>query len=301
MQAYAHRAVGGGLITRRTAAAGLALLLGGCRRPVPGRERPLLVVFGPRHGPENAELLRTRLESSSKLKLEFHLAKSSDEAIDLVQSGRADAALLSLFDYFFCAGIFDVEPLVQVVRHGAATQASELLVPAQSSVREVAELRGQRVGYVDRYSVTGFLLPAAHLGKAGVTVEPVWLGTHDAVLTAVQEGRVAAGASYAGHGATVTGLRVLATLAPIANEPVFVQRALPSDVREALKGAWLAEQDAKSLAGLADATGFRAAPAQAFEEALSTLKAAGLQVEDTLEGGWLRANEHRRPAWSYGP
>jgi hypothetical protein len=60
-----------------------------------------------------------------------------------VQSGRADAALLPLFDYFFCAGVFEVEPLVQVVRHGEATQWSELRVPAQSALRDLAGLRDQ--------------------------------------------------------------------------------------------------------------------------------------------------------------
>lgn len=157
------------------------------------------------------------------------------------------------------------------------------------------------MGYVDRYSVTGFLLAAAQLGEAGVPVEPVWLGTHDAVLAAVQERKVAAGASYAGHSATVTGLRVLAATAPIANEPLFVQSRLPADVREGLARALLAEVDPGSLRGLADATGFRAPPVGAYERALGTLKSAGLRVEDTIQGGWLRANEHRRPAWSYGP
>ena len=129
----------------------------------------------------------------------------------------------------------------------------------------------------------------------------MWPGSHDAVLAAVQEGKVSAGASYAGHGATVTGLRVLATTPPIANEPLFVQTRVPTEVREALKRALLAEQDAKSLEGLAEATSFREPPAGTYDGALHTLKAAGLRVEDTLKGGWLRANEHRRPAWSYGP
>lgn len=289
------------LLSRRTVVAALALSGLACRRQVPGRDRALVIVFGPHHAPVSAELLRARLESSSTLKLELRAVKSSDEAVDLVQSGGADAALLPLFDYLFCAGVFEVEPLVQVVRHDVVTQSSELLVPAESALRDLAGLRGQRVGYVDQYSVTGFLLPAAQLGEAGIAVEPVWLGSHDAVLAAVKEGKVAAGATYAGHSTTVSGLRVLATTGAVANEPLFVQTRVPTEVRGALKRALLAEQDAKSLEGLAEATSFRAPPAGTYESALVTLKSAGLRVEDTLEGGWLRANEHRRPAWSYGP
>ncbi len=55
------------------------------------------------------------------------------------------------------------------------------------------------------------------------------------------------------------------------------------------------------MEGLADATSFRAPPAGAYERALGTLKSAGLRVEDTTKSGRLRANEHSRPAWSYGP
>jgi ABC-type phosphate/phosphonate transport system substrate-binding protein len=287
--------------SRRTIVGTLALTALSCRRQAPGMDRPLLLVFGPQHAPANLELLRTRLELASKLKLELRVAKSSEEAVSLVQSGKADAGLFSLFDYFFCAGVFEVVPVVQVVREGQFTQSSELLVPTQSPVQDLSGLRGQRVGYVDRYSVTGFLLAAAELGKQGIAVEPAWLGSHDAVLAAVQDGKVAAGASYAGHGATVSGLRVLGTTGSIANEPVFVQARVPAEIREALGRALLGAQEPATLKGMAGATGFRAPPPGTYEGALETLKAAGLRVEDTLEGGWLRANEHRRPAWSYGP
>ncbi len=290
----------GAVFSRRAVVAGLALLGVGCKRQVPGRDRPLVVVFGTRYAPVNGALLKERLEGRSQLKLELRVARSSDEAVDLVQGGGADAALLPLFDYLFCAGLFDVEPLAQVVRHGQVTQSSELVVAASSTAQSLADLRGQRVGYVDRFSVTGFLVPAAQFGEAGVAVEPAWLGTHDAVLAAVQGGKVAAGATWAGHAAEAPGLRVLTTSAPIANEPLFVRAQVPADVKAALQSAWLAEDDAKSLEGLADASGFRAPPPGTYETALAALKAAGLRVEDTLEGGWLRANEHRRPAWSLG-
>ena len=80
-------------VSRRTVVGALALSALSCRRPVPGRDRALVLVFGPQHAPANADALRARLESSSKLKLELRVAKSSDEAVDLIQSGGADGAL----------------------------------------------------------------------------------------------------------------------------------------------------------------------------------------------------------------
>lgn len=291
-------------ITRRTFIAALAAGCAACgTRPAQaGRDRPLVIVFGPQHAPHNPEALRARLARASHLRLELRTVASSNAAIDQLQAGRADAALLPLFDYLFCADVFDVEPLVQVLRGDArSTHAGELVVLADSPLRTVRELGGRRVGYVDRFSVTGFLLPAARIRGADVEVEPVWLGTHAAVVAAVRDGRVAAGATYSGHAATDARLRVLASTGTIANEPIFVQWSVPNDVRQALRDALLAENDSDALDGLADITGFRAPPAGTYEAALTTVAAAGQRVEDIVPAGWLRANEHRRPLWTYAP
>lgn len=261
-----------------------------------------MIVFGPQHAPSNPEALRARLARVSRLQLELRTAESSNAAIDLVQSGRADAGLLSLFDFLFCAEVFGVEPLAQTLRAGGrSTQAGELVVLAGSAVQDVRELRGRRVGYVDRFSVTGFILPAAQVRAAGVSVEPVWLGSHEAVVAAVRDGRVAAGATYSGHVASDARLRVLASTGAIANEPLFVQPGVPADVRQALRAALFADRASNELAGLAGTTGFRAPARGTYQAALATVRAAGRSVEDMVPTGWQRANEHRRPLWSYAP
>ncbi len=254
------------------------------------------------YAPRDPGALRARWARASGLQIELRVAASSTAAIDLVQEGRVDAGLLPLFDFLYCAEVFSVEPLVQALRAGdRTTQAGEIIVPAESPLQDIQGLRGQRVAYVDRYSVTGFLLPAAQVREASVRVEPVWLGSHDAVLAAVSQGRVAAGATYSGRAATQPGLRVLASTGSIANEPLFVQSSVPSDVRQALRNALLAEHDASALDGLAGVTGFRLPPAGTYEAALATVRVAGRRVEDMVPGGWTRANDHRRPLWSYAP
>lgn len=287
---------------RRTFISALAAACVSCRRSgQPGRDRPLVIVFGQEHAPRNPDALRSRLEQASQLKLELIAAESSNAAIDRIQAGRADAGLLSLFDYLYCADVLGVEPLAQVQRAGdRTTHAGELVVLADSPLQKLSELSGKRVGYVDRFSVTGFILPAAQLSEARVGVEAVWLGSHDAVFPALREGRVLAGATYSGHAASEQGLRVLASTGDIANEPLFVRSSLPADVRDALRSALLSERDPSALDGLAGATGFRAPAAAAYETALATVRAAGKRVEDLVPGGWVRANDQRRPMWAYG-
>ena len=262
-----------------------------------------MLVLSPAHAPADAQRLRQAIERASGLRVELVVAPSGDEAVGMVQAGRADAGLLPLFDYLYCAELFHVEPLLQVLRHGAqADYQAELVVRADSSVRDLAGLGGKAVGFVDRYSVTGFLLPAKMLRDAGVVVEVRWLGSHEAVVAAVRDASVAAGASYRGHAEGRTDLRVLDRSTSVANEPIFVQAALSPSTRGALaKGLSAVAADATLLAGLADATGLRDVVPGTYEAAREVVAAAGRSVEDMVPGGWVRANEHRRPLWSYGP
>jgi ABC-type phosphate/phosphonate transport system substrate-binding protein len=291
------------VLSKVTLAAALLVTCASCReRATPGSGRPLVVVFGPDHAPHDAEALRARWSSVSNLKLEVQVAKTTDEAINAIQSGRADAGLLPLLDYLYCADLFAVEPVAQLVRDGTrSTQSSEVVVRADSALSSLDALRGRRVGFVTEYSVTGFLLPIAALRSSNVSVEPVWLRTHDAVLAAVRQQTVDAGATFSGHTKGMADLRTIETTREIANEPLFVQRTVPHEIRAALVNALVAEHDSKLLSGVADATGFRVVDSGVFRQALETVKAAGQQAQDLVPGGWRRANEHRRPSWAYDP
>jgi len=284
---------------------GVALALGSaCKKKDPraGSERPLVIVMSPAHKPADTVGLRAFLEAHSGLRVELRQSASSEDAIDLVERQQADAGLLALFDGLFCGEVFHTEPLVQVLRGSESTYEGEIVVLKDSDVRDLASLRGLKVGFVDRYSVTGFLLPAKTLHDQKVDVETVWLGSHEAVLAAVKDKRVAAGATFKGA-SPAEAYRSLATTPKIANEPLFVQSSVGDAERSALKKALiaLATEGADLLRGVAGVTGFRDVPAGTYEDALVTLKSAGSSVEDVVPGGWTRANDHRRPLWSYAP
>ncbi len=269
---------------------------------VPGRDRPLVLVFGPAHTPHAPEQLRARLEQQSGLQLRFVEAASSEAAIDLLERGEADAGLLPLFDWLFCAELYDVQPLAQLLRvDGADSYEGEWVVRADATTAGISALAGQKVAFVDRWSVTGFLLPAAQLREARVPFEPLFVGSHEAVLAAVREGRAAAGATFVQVPAAPQGLRVLGSTGRIANEPLFVQAKVPSAERAALLQALLLIREPSALEGIAGATGFREPPPDAWRDARARIDAAGQRVTSLVAGGWQRANEHRRPLWSYAP
>lgn len=291
--------------------AALALAAGSCGERAAGEQRagvdrPLVVVFSPQYTPSDPRALDAALERGTSLQIEVRTTTSNEEAFDLVERRDADAGLMTLFDFLLCSELYHVEPLAQVVRHGTGvTHEGEILVRADSDARDLAALRGRPVAFVDRYSVTGFLLAANMLHDADVEVAPQWLGSHAAVLDAVKRGRAAAGATYAGSSAGDPELRTLARTPPVANEPLFVQPEVAEATRAALRRALIAMgrdgAPSPALEGLAGATGFREIPAGTYEAAIATVRTAGRHVEDMVEGGWVRANEHRRPLWSYAP
>lgn len=294
-------------ISRRSFLVGTSLTLAlgaACKKTEPraGSERPLVIVLSPAHKPEDTAALRVFLETHSGLRIELRQSASSQDAVDLVERRQADAGLLALFDGLFCDEVFHTEPLVQVLRGAASTYEGEIIVRQDSDARDLSSLTGLKLGFVDKYSVTGFLLPAKALRDAKVEVEAVWLGSHEAVLEAVKDRRVAAGATYKGASA-VGEYRSLATTPKIANEPLFVQASVGETERAALKKALLllGTDGANLLAGVAGVTGFREIPPGTYEDALATLKSVGSSVEDMVPGGWTRANDHRRPLWSYAP
>ncbi len=270
-----------------------------------GVDRALVVVLSPRHAPRDRDGLTELIARGSGLRVELRVTETAEEAVGLVERREADAGLLSLFDFLLCAELYDVVPLAQVVREGGrAAQEGEIFVRDDADARDLAALRGRTVAFVDRYSVTGFLLPANRLREAGVEVEPLWLGSHGAVREAVRQGRAVAGASYRGTAENDAGLRVLSTTPSIANEPLFAQPGLPAETRASLARALLElGQGARpgALEGVGGATGFREVPPGVYRDAVDRVRAAGRRVEDMVVDGWVRANEHRRPLWSYAP
>lgn len=290
-------------LPRRTFLAALAAVSVSCRAGGrAGTDRPLVILFGPNHAPRKVDQLRAQWSSASGLKLEFQIAATDSDAVDAILAGRADAGIVSLFDFLYCAEVHGVQPLAQLIRNGDhADQTGELIVRKDSPLQDLASLKGHKLAYVDPYSVTGFLLPAARLREQGVTAEWVSSGSHEAVVAAVRNGTVAAGATYDGQAKTEPELRVLASTGSIANEPFFVQASLPAEAKDALKKALLATHEPAALEGVAHASSFRAPAEGTYAAALAKVKAIGKVSEDLVPGGWVRANEHRRPLWSFDP
>lgn len=183
-------------------------------------------------------------------------------------------------------------PLAVPVRGGVSSYSTALFVPERSPVRSPQDLEGVRAAWVDRQSVSGYLLIRAHLRSIGVMPERAFtsdrfFGSHEAVVRAVIDDNADVGATFihlderpgrreprilrAGWGDAK--VRVIAHAGPIPSDVVAASARLGAGearlVQDALLQGRHAELRAASMA-LTGADVF-AAPVAAHLRALAML------------------------------
>jgi phosphonate transport system substrate-binding protein len=147
------------------------------------------------------------------------------------------------------------KPLVAVGRRGRTSYFAVLVARADGPPAEGLQgLARARVGWVSKLSAAGYVVPSLYLRSLGLEpdelfAEQSFLGSHDAVARALDEGAIDVAATYA----TVTpggrtlvlpsrvnaGARILAAAGPIPGDVIFAAAQLNVRTRDALRGAFL--------------------------------------------------------------
>jgi phosphonate transport system substrate-binding protein len=169
--------------------------------------------------------------------------------------GRIDVAYFGPLSYVLARSKAEIEAFAVGVSRGSPTYTSVVVVPADSTIRALADLRGRTVAYGDTASTSSHLVPRAMIQDAGLVAQndykTVYLGAHDAVARAVETGKVDAGAlskpifesllkSGKVDGAKV---RVLAETKPIPNYPMALQSKLTPELKARIRAAFLDIKD----------------------------------------------------------
>lgn len=270
-----------------------------------GKRDPFVLMISPGHGtPESAQRLAAALSAKAGLAVEVRRAADTAEAIETAGTASVDAALLPLFEYLLLRQEYGVEARLQVLRDdGARSFAGVLLVRADAGIDDVRDLAGQKVAYVDPASTTGFLLAARYLADAGVTVEPVFTGSHDAAVAALTAGTVAAAATY--DDAPRPGLRKLAGTGDVPNEPVFFHPRVAGAARDkviaALVDLSVTPEGKQLLAETGAITGFASVTDADYAAVHDLLAATQKRLADLVPGAWWLVEHNRRSPSEFGP
>jgi phosphonate transport system substrate-binding protein len=77
-------------------------------------------------------------------------------------------------------------------RRNAPPIRGQIVVPAESSVRELTDLNGQEVAFAGPEALVGYKFPYAHLLSRNIDARPVFAGNMDAAFSQMFSGRVKA-------------------------------------------------------------------------------------------------------------
>lgn len=157
-------------------------------------------------------------------------------------------------------------------RGGVLGYHSALVVPAESNLRHVAELRGVRAAWVDRQSASGYLFPRLHLLAAGLDPQRAFsserfFGSATAACRAVAHGEAELCACFLSTASDIAGaqrevdatfklapkLRVLDVTARIPPDGFVVAAALDAATAGKVRATLLnLHQDAEGRSALGD-------------------------------------------------
>jgi phosphonate transport system substrate-binding protein len=244
----------------------------------PPEKRARVLRFGriPNVSPREAyrlygELIRLVNEQLDCCELELVLAPDYAACVQMLGARELDLAWLGTSTYVAEREEVPMTPLVRPVWSGRKGYSGVLFALEGSGIRDLEQLRGKRLAFVDEQSASGYVYPAALLRGHGFDLSKDFavtdfLGSHDAVLMAVLLGEYDAGAVFERAYMTVadrarrTRFRVLAQTEPIPGEPIVAGPHLEPEIVEEIRQAFLGlKTDSLQEGGLRDLFGFEPA------------------------------------------
>lgn len=208
-------------------------------------------------GRDAAERVCAHLRAETGLVLKPVVASHYLALAEYLDKGHIDVAWLPPAVF---AQVEDVEALTLLgaISRGGDTYRSIIFVKRTSPIREVADLAGKDIAWVDPFSMAGYIAPRGTLRDRGIDPDrdlgdQRFYGSHGNVVRAVAEDKAAAGATYLdraedGAGEPQTGwtkpgyaadlFRILAKSDPIRSDVLVVRKAVGQEkvakIRDAL-------------------------------------------------------------------
>lgn len=196
------------------------------------------------------------------------------ELVGGLREGEVELARMSPAAYAEARRL-GVARLLCTLERGAPTHASALLGRGVATLEEIV---GRRAVWVDRWSDAGYLVPRALLRSRGLDpaafATQEFVGSYEAALAALREGRADVTASYCERdpaGTIVSApwsdpeLRVLAVSDPIPGDAFCVATGLDPLSTEALERALVGADWGPAIAATLDAARFTEADEELYE------------------------------------
>ncbi|MEL6320564.1 MAG: phosphate/phosphite/phosphonate ABC transporter substrate-binding protein [Cyanobacteria bacterium J06626_14] len=231
---------------------------------------------------QDNEGLANYLGETLDKEIELVVTTDYSSMIEAASNGRLDLAYFGPLSYVLARTKSDIEPFAARLKGGATTYTSIIIGNAEAGVDEFSDIEGTTVAFGDPASTSSRLFPELTLAeeglKAGENYEPAFLGAHDAVALAVQNGNAQAGGlsrpifdSLVEEGVIdPTQVIVIAESEPIPQYPWTMRSDLDAGLKDEIRSAFLSLED-ESILGPFKADGF----AEMTDEDYNGIRKAG--------------------------
>jgi len=146
---------------------------------------------------KNNQGLKAYLETTLGRPVELVVTTDYSSMIEAMRFGRIDVAYFGPLSYCMARSKADIEPFAALLKNGKSTYEAVVIANVASGVNSIADIKGKDMVFGDKASTSSHLIPKSMLlGQgltAGVDYQEHFVGAHDAVAVAVQNGNAQAG------------------------------------------------------------------------------------------------------------
>ena len=271
--------------------------------PLGSEENPIVWSFVPSGEMERvaagAQSVADLLHAETGYYFDTNVATEYAGVIEAMGSVPAEAHMASLatFAYVLAADRGYADAALVLVRYGSATYNGQLIARKDSGINSPADLAGKTFARPDPLSTSGWIIPMLTMRAAGVNPETdlkgiIDAGSHDAVVAAVFNKDVDAGATYVDARTRVEDdfptvmdeVIIIAVTTDIPNDGVQFIPSMPQEMRVKIVNALLKiietdeGKEALNIAYQWDA--LEVHDDTFYDPFRQVLQAAGLNIED---------------------
>lgn len=195
------------------------------------------------------------LEDELGKKIELIVTTDYSSMIEAMRNERIDLAYFGPLSYVLARSRSDIDAFAAKTKNGSATYQAVVITNAEAGIESIGDIQGHDMAYGDQASTSSHMIPKSMLVEqgleAGKNYKEHFLGAHDAVAMAVQNGRAQAGGlsrpifeSLVARGVIdASKVKVLAYSEPFPQYPWAWRNSLDEDLKENIKTAFYALKD----------------------------------------------------------
>lgn len=208
---------------------------------------------------KNNQPLKDYLEKTLGKDIELIVTTDYSSMIEAMRFGRLELAYFGPLSYTLAASKSDIEAFAGIKKRGRTTYNSVVIANTSAGIDKIEDIKGKNMAYGDQASTSSHLIPKKILIDHGLDPKADYkehfLGAHDAVAVAVQNGHAQAGGlskpifkSLVSRGIiSKDKVKVLQVSADYPQYPWAMRKDLTPALKEKIRSAFLNATDKKVL------------------------------------------------------